>query len=165
MAGAAAVAVARRSIGAVRGQRTAGSAIALLAALVSLAAPASAAAPPRIVSLGYFVRDDGNLPHTRLLATVRRADSVSFATSYHGSRAAAPARLDDRISGDPWVLQHQGGAKLYRLIRRSLARRGSAAVRVRARNGAGRDHVKLKIRESECTKDPPFYPLDCTIDR
>jgi len=139
--------------------------IALLAFLAAPVAPASAAAPPRVVSLGYFIRDDGSLPHTRLLATVRRADAVSFATSFHGRRAAAPARLDDRISGEPWVLQHNRGAAVYRLVRRSLARRGSAAVRVRARNDAGSDRVKLKIRESECTKDPPFYPLDCTIDR
>jgi hypothetical protein len=25
--------------------------------------------------------------------------------------------------------------------------------------------VKLKIRVSDCTMDPPFYPLDCTIHR
>jgi len=114
-------------------------------------AAAPAAGPPRIVGLNYFVRDDGTLPHVRLLVGVKHA--------------GAPTRLDDSISGHPWVLQHQDGGKVYRLIRRSLERRGSAAVRIRARNGGATDRAKLTIRESDCTKDPPFYPLDCTIHR
>lgn len=136
-----------------------------IAALVT-SAVALAAAPPRIVDLRYFVRDDGSLPHTRLMAGVRRADSVGFSTVFRGKHASAPARLDDRISGDPWVVQHQDrGGKVYKLIRRSLHRRGSAAVRIRARSGSGVDRVKLKIQVSDCSKDPPFYPLDCTIHR
>ena len=116
--------------------------------------------------MDYFVRDDGSLPHIRLLVGVKRADSVRVATVFHGKHASAPTRLDDRISGDPWVLQHKdGGRKVYKLIRKSLDERGSASVRIRARNGSGTDHVKLKIRKSECTMDPPFYPLDCTIHR
>ena len=134
--------------------------IALLAALLALPASAAAAAP-RVVELHYFVRDDGTLPHTVLQARVRRADSVRFATVFHGKHASAPARRD----GGEWELRHKDGGKLYRLIRRSLNRRGSASVRVRARNDDGADRVKLKIRESECSMDPPFYPLDCTIHR
>ena len=134
---------------------------------VAFGPPAGAlgAAPPRVVDLTYFVRDDGQLPHTRLLIGVKRADSVRVATVFHGKHAAAPTSLDDRISGDPWVLQHQGrGGKVYKLIRKSLHSRGSASFRIRA-EGAGTDRVKLKIRESECSMDPPFYPLDCTIHR
>ena len=139
---------------------------AMLAAAILLPAAASAAAPPRVVQLNYFVRDDGNLPHTRLAANVRRADSVGFSTVFKGKHASAPGRFDDNISGHPWVVQHQSrGGKVYKLIRRSLHRRGSASVRIRARNGSGVDRVKLKIRVSDCTKDPPFYPLDCTIHR
>ena len=134
---------------------------AVLAAMIMLPAAASAAAPPRIVELNYFVRDDGILPHTVLQARVRRADSVRFATVFHGKHATAPARDD----GDDWELRHGDGGKLYKLIRRSLHRRGSASVRIRARSGDGGDRVKLKIRASDCTKDPPFYPLDCTIHR
>jgi hypothetical protein len=138
-------------------------AIGLIAAgaAVTVAAAEAAAPPPRIVKLNYFVRDDGILPHTVLQASVRRADSVRFATVFHGKHAAAPARRD----GDDWELRHGDGGKLYRLIRHSLQRRGSASVRIRARSGGGRDRVKLKIRESRCTKDPPFYPLDCTVHR
>lgn len=140
-------------------------AVALLAAVLLPAAiapqPAMAAKAPRVVELHYFVRDDGILPHTVLAARVRRADSVRFATVLHGKHAAAPARDD----GDEWELRHKDGGKLYRLIRRSLRERGSASVRVRARSGDGTDRVKLRIRESECSMDPPFYPLDCTIDR
>ena len=134
---------------------------AVLAAAILLPAAASAAAPPRIVELNYFVRDDGILPHTVLQARVWRADSVRFATVFHGKHATAPARDD----GDDWELRHGDGGKLYKLIRRSLHRRGSASVRIRARSGDGGDRVKLKIRASDCTKDPPFYPLDCTIHR
>lgn len=136
---------------------------AVIALFVALALPtiAPAAAAPRIVELHYFVRDDGILPHTVLEARVRRADSVRFATVFHGKHAAAAARRD----GDEWELRHKDGGKLYRLLRRSLQGRGSAAVRIRARSGDGTDRVKLKIRESECSMDPPFYPLDCTIDR
>ena len=134
---------------------------AVLAAAILLPATASAAAPPRVVQLNYFVRDDGILPHTVLQARVRRADSVRFATVFHGKHATAPARDD----GDDWELRHGDGGKLYKLIRHSLHRRGSASVRIRARSGDGSDRVKLKIRVSDCTKDPPFYPLDCTIHR
>jgi hypothetical protein len=133
----------------------------LIALTMIVPASASAAAPPRIVKLNYFVRDDGILPHTVLQATVRRADSVRFGTVFHGKHGSAPARHD----GDDWELRHGDGAKLYRLIRHSLRRRGSASVRIRARSGDGSDRLKLKIRESQCTKDPPFYPLDCTVHR
>ncbi|GIK76441.1 MAG: hypothetical protein KJ006_04865 [Thermoleophilia bacterium] len=126
------------------------------------AAAALAAAPPRIAELHYLVRDDGILPHTLLQAEVRRADSVRFATVFHGKHAAAPARED---GDDDWELRHGDGRKVYRLIRRSLDSRGSASVRVRARSGKRTDRVKLRIRESECSMDPPFYPLDCSIDR
>lgn len=142
------------------GPRTA-TVIALLAALLALPAIASAAPGPRVVELHYFVRDDGILPHTVLQARVRRADSVRFATVFHGKHAAAPARRD----GGEWELRHKDGGKVYRLIRRSINRRGSASVRVRARSDEGSDRVKLKIRAAECSMDPPFYPLDCTIHR
>lgn len=139
--------------------------VATVAAVLALTAVAAAAGPPRVKGMTYFVRDDGSLPHVRLLVDVKRADSVRVATVFHGKHASAPTRLDDRISGDPWVLQHKdAGRKVYKLIRKSLDERGSASVRIRAR-GDGTDSVKLKIRKSECTMDPPFYPLDCTIHR
>ncbi len=139
-----------------------GAAVAI--AMIAWPALTAAATPPRVTSLNYFVRDDGTLPHTRLMVSVRRADRVRLTTVFEGERAGGSPTLDHRISGRPWVLKHQGaGGELYGLIRRSLARRGSADVRIRARNEAGRVRVKLRIRESECTKDPPFYPLDCTV--
>lgn len=135
-------------------------------ALLALTAVASAGAPPRVRDMSYFKRDDGSLPHVRLLIGVKRADTVRVATVFHGKHAKAPTSLDDRISGDPWVLQHKdGGRGVYKLLRKSLDERGSAAVRIRARNASGVDSVKLKIRLSECTMDPPFYPLDCEIQR
>jgi hypothetical protein len=144
-----------------KGRRLTLATFVLVAALAVLPAPASAAAPPRVVELHYFVRDDGILPHTVLQARVRRAESVRFATVFHGKHASAPARRD----GDEWELRHKDGRKVYKLIRRSLRRRGSASVRIRARSDDGTDRVKLKIRKSECSMDPPFYPLDCTIHR
>lgn len=138
-------------------------ALAALAA-VAIATPALGASPPRVKSLDYFVRDDGQLPHTRLLLDIRGADLVRVATFFHGRRAAGSLTVDERISGDPWVLEHRGsGEEVYELIRRSLARRGTAVVRVRARNEAGSTRARLRIRKSKCTKDPPFYPLDCTV--
>lgn len=137
----------------------------IAAAAVAVAAiippSAMAAKAPRIVELHYFVRDDGILPHTVLEANVRRADSVRFATVFHGKHASAPARRD----GDEWELRHEDGSRLYRLIRRSLRERGSASVRIRARSGEGTDRVKLKVRAADCSMDPPFYPLDCTVER
>ena len=141
-------------------------AIGALIAVALLALPAAtvAAAPPQVTALNYFVRDDGTLPHVRLMVNVRRADRVRLTTVFHGERAGGSPTLDDRISGKPWVLKHQGsGGEVYKLIRRSLARRGAAHVSVRARNEAGRIRVRLRIRESGCTKDPPLYPLDCTV--
>lgn len=132
-------------------------------AVLGIAPVASAAAPPRVKEMHYFVRDDGLLPHTVLKADVKRADGVRFAVVFEGKHASVGGRLDDGIT---WEMQHQGrGGKVYKLIRKSLHRRGSASVRIRARNDAGTDSVKLKIRESECSMDPPFYPLDCTIHR
>ncbi len=127
------------------------------------ASAATAAAPPRVKGMHYFVRDDGTLPHTVLKADVKRADAVRFAVVFEGDHASVAGRLDDDIT---WEMQHQGqGGRVYKLIRKSLHRRGSASVRIRARNGSGSDNVKLKIRESECSMDPPFYPLDCSIHR
>ena len=140
---------------------TAVAATAAVAVLASVAL-ALAAGPPRVKEMHYFVRDDGILPHTVLKADVKRADAVRFAVVFEGKHASVAGRLDDGIT---WEVQHQGrGGKVYKLIRKSLHARGSASVRIRA-NGDGTDRVKLKIRESECSMDPPFYPLDCTIHR
>ena len=154
--------MARRTIGRVGRRLTAVSAIAAAVAIAAASA-APAAAPPRVKGMHYFVRDDGLLPHTVLKVDVKRADRVRVAVVFRGKHASAPTRLDDGIT---WELQHkQRGGKVYKLIRRSLHRRGSASVRIRSRNAAGTDRVKLKVRESECSMDPPFYPLDCTVHR
>jgi len=140
-------------------------AVAVIAALAVLAfaSLAPAAGSPRVKEMHYFVRDDGILPHTVLKADVKRADAVRFAVVFEGRHASVAGRLDGGIT---WEMRHQGrGGKVYKLIRRSLHRRGSASVRIRARNEGGSDRVKLKIRASDCTMDPPFYPLDCEIHR
>jgi hypothetical protein len=136
-------------------------------AMVVFAAPAPAASPPHVTRLSYFVRDDGQLPHTLLMVDANRADRVRATAFYKGRHAGGRLFYDDRISRGskhPWVLKHQDGDEAYRLIRRSLAHRGFARVRVRAHNEAGRELVKFRIRESQCTKDPPFYPLTCEGD-
>jgi len=131
--------------------------------VLGLAASAPAAGLPRVKEMHYFVRDDGILPHTVLKADVKRADAVVFAVVFAGRHASVAGRPDGGIT---WRMRHRGrGGKVYKLIRRSLHRRGSASVRIRARNASGTDSAKLKIRESECSMDPPFYPLDCTIHR
>jgi len=86
------------------GRRLTAIAAALLFAAPFMApAAVPAAGPPRIVELNYFVRDDGTLPHVRLLVGVKHADSVRVATVFHGKHAGAPTRLDDSISGHPWT--------------------------------------------------------------
>ncbi len=146
----------------------------IVAALSLVAGPAVAGAGsgPKVTILSYFNRDDGSLPHRVLMANARRTDALRFSTVFQGEQASAAATYDDNIGRrltdkHPWVLQHNasGGEKVYRLIRRSLGERGSAAVRVRARRGDRVDRVKLKIRVADCSEDPPFYPLDCTIHR
>jgi hypothetical protein len=149
-------------------------AVLIVAALSVVAGPAAAGAGsgPKVTVLSYFNRDDGSLPHRVLMANARRTASLRFSTVFRGKHASAAATYNDNIGRrltdkHPWVLQHNasGGGKVYGLIRRSLADRGSAAVRVRARRGDRVDPVKLKIRVADCTADPPFYPLDCTIHR
>ncbi len=146
----------------------------IVAALFVVPGPAVAApgSGPKVTVLSYFNRDDGSLPHRVLMANARRTEALRFSTVFHGKHGSAAAAYDDNIGRrltdkHPWVLQHNasGGGRVYKLIRDALAERGSAAVRVRARRGDRVDTVKLKIRVADCSEDPPFYPLDCTIHR
>ena len=139
---------------------------------ILLPAAASAAAPPRVIQMNYYVYGEGPSPHASLVADIRRADSVGFSTVFKGKHASAPGRFDDGTrSCHCWEVRrhHSRGSakvyKLYKLIRRSLRRRGSASVRIRARNGSGVDRVKFKIRVSDCEKDPPLWLLNCEIPR
>lgn len=152
----------------------AAAAVLLLALLMAATGLAGTGGGPRVIQLSYSRSDDGSTPHTVLQAFARRTKALRFSTAFHGRRASAPARFNSHVTdtdlhgqaSHPWELEHGGpGGRVYELVRRSLAERRSAAVRVRARRGDRVDRVKLKIRVSKCAKDPPFYPLDCTIHR
>ena len=151
------------------GRRPIPVALAAVLAVAILLPAAASAAPPRVVQMNYWVLDHGPPPHTGLAAYVRRADSVGFSTVFKGKHASAPGWFDDIGRGlASWRVRkhHTRGAKVYKLIRRSLHRRGSASVRIRARNGSGVDRVKFKMRLSDdCTKKGVDFLLNCVIHR
>ncbi len=102
----------------------------------------------------------------------RRADSLRFKVRYRGRTASAGSRYDESITdtdlrGDarhPFVIRRdRAGRRVLKLIRKALARRGVAKVRVRARGPGGADSERLRIALRRCSIEPPFYPVDCEV--
>jgi hypothetical protein len=102
-----------------------------------------------------------------------RTAELRFGTFYNGHRAGAPGKyrphitdtdLHGRRAKHPWVPDRdRGGRRLIRLVHRSLRHRGRAKVRVHARGGGLVDFVPVRIDLSECTSDPPLFPVSCEI--
>lgn len=152
--------------------------LALAAALLAIAAPAAAGpAPPtpdkpKLVQLYYAEVDDGSSPRYRLHGHARHTESLRFKVRYRGKAAAAGSRYDKSITetdlrGEakhPFVVRRdRGGRRALKLIRKALAKRGVAKVRVRARGEGGVDSARLRIVLSRCSLEPPFYPVDCEV--
>jgi hypothetical protein len=134
------------------------------------AASASELRPPKIIQLSYqrwYEEPGGSLG-----AFARgHPDSLAFATRYRGRQATVPAKQTDtvdtnlpRCCDESWEpIRHQGAARVYRLIRKALDRRGVAKVRTRVKRGGLADVHRWRIVLAQCSQDPPSYPVDCEI--
>ena len=60
-------------------------------------------------------------------------------------------------------MRRDGGSEVIALIRHSLDDRGFAKVRVRARGDGRHLDRAIVIDLSECSSDPPYYPVSCEI--
>jgi hypothetical protein len=148
---------------------------ALATAVLALAPAAAHAAPgPKLVQLSYGESFDGSFPVRDLSAYAYRVDALRFTTRYGGERATAQARYDDGVTDTnihahgearhPWKLVRRGGGSdVIALIRHSLEDRGFAKVRVRARGDGRHLDRAIVIDVSECSSDPPIYPVSCEI--
>jgi hypothetical protein len=131
-----------------------------------------AKAKPALVQVAYEESDDGTSAHRQLSAFAQRASSVTFAVRIHHERVVAGSKLnthvvDTDLHGDakhPWVLSRGGaGAEVLRRIHDALRKQGEKTVWVRAAGVSGVDKRKVDIVLSECTQDPPYYPVSCQI--
>jgi hypothetical protein len=142
---------------------------------VSQAATASEqrSRPPEVIQLQYGQWYEE--PQGDLHAFARgHPDSLRFTTRYRGRQATVPAKLTDTVDTDlprccdeAWQpIRKRGAARVYRLIRKALDRRGVAKVRTRAkRDGLADDH-RWRIVLAQCDQDPSpdaLYPVGCEI--
>jgi hypothetical protein len=154
--------------------------VALLASLLVASVTASLASqgvsaseqrsrPPKVIQLSYgqWYEEPGG----SLAAFARGSDSLRFTTRYRGRQASVPAKqtgLFDtnlpRCCNQGWEpIRHQGAARVYRLIRKALNRRGVAKVRTRAKRDRHVEDQRWRIVLAQCSQDPPSYPVDCEI--
>jgi hypothetical protein len=125
--------------------------------------------PPKVIQLSYAQWYEE--PGGSLAAFARRPDSLTFTTRYRGRQASVPAKqtgLFDtnlpRCCNQGWEpIRHQGAARVYRLIRKALNRRGVAKVRTRAKRDRHVEDQRWRIVLAQCSQDPPSYPVTCEI--
>jgi hypothetical protein len=126
--------------------------------------------PPKVIQLSYAQWYEE--PGGSLGAFARgHPDSLRFTTRYRGRQASVPAERTDTVDTDlprccdeSWEpIRHQGAARVYRLIRKALNRRGVVKVRTRVKRGALADVHRWRIVLARCSQDPPSYPVDCEI--
>jgi hypothetical protein len=140
-----------------------------LAASQGVSASEQRSRPPKVIQLSYgqWYEEPGG----SLAAFARRTDSLRFTTRYRGRQASVPAKqtgLFDtnlpRCCNEGWEpIRHRGAARVYRLIRKALNRRGVAKVRTRVKRGGLADVHRWRIVLAQCHQDPPSYPVSCEI--
>ena len=140
--------------------------IATAAALSLAALPATGTAgapngPPDVREVFFSHTDDGSSRTWELDATIRGADSVTFRTRYAGERAGADGRQTQGHGRTWWIAR--GGQNLIPLIRLQLDERGFAEIGITARGPTGRDRIRVRLDLGDCTMDPPYYPLSCSV--
>jgi hypothetical protein len=97
-------------------------------------------------------------------------------TRYRGRQATVPAKLTDTVDTDlprccdeAWQpIRKRGAARVYRLIREALNRRGVAKVRTQAKRDGRADDHRWQIVLAQCNQDPSpdaLYPVGCEIAR
>jgi hypothetical protein len=137
----------------------------LMASSISAAGASALRVPPKVIQLSYAQWYEE--PGGDLAAFARgHPDSLTFATRYRGRQATVPAKQPD---GDEWEpIRKRGAARVYRLIRKALDRRGVAKVRTRARRDGLVDVHRWRIVLAHCHQDPSpdaLYPVGCEIAR
>ncbi len=116
------------------------------------------------MQLSYEHTRDGSSKHFNLSAYAHHADSVRFIVRRHHDPLAAPGRYNDHVTdtdlhpedaSHPWeVDRRRGGKAVLKAIRSSLQRKGTAIVRVIARNGDARDKAKVTDRRRRLRDGP-----------
>jgi hypothetical protein len=141
-----------------------------LAASQAVSATEQRSRPPKVIQLGYAQWYEE--PGGSLGAFARgHPDSLRFTTRYRGRQASVPAKQTDTVDTDlprccdeSWEpIRRRGAARVYRLIRKALNRRGVAKVRTRVKRGGLADAHRWRIVLARCSQDPPSYPVDCEI--
>jgi hypothetical protein len=145
----------------------------LVALAMAIAAqPAAAASGPNLVQVSYAESDDGSSPPFDLSANGKGIDALRFTTRYGGERASGESKLDNAVDTDlngearhPWSLIRKGdGKRVIKLVHKQLFETGVAKVRIRARGDGEHLDQTVEIRLSECSQDPPFYPVSCEVE-
>jgi hypothetical protein len=150
-------------------------ALALLASLAT-SAPARPARTATVIQLSYGETPGQDGPDRVLEAFSRRTDSLKFHTTFKGEHVTSPGRYDPNVTDTdihgnrakhPWKPNRRlRGSRLISLVHRSLNQRGFARVTVRATNkrtGTDIVQVEIDLSSSDCTLDPPLYPISCEV--
>ncbi len=152
-------------------------AVILTLAVMPILAPAVSAeraggGSPKLVQLSYS-EEPGAQGHDQTLgAYVKNADAVKFATGFDGEKARAGGKYRDSVTDTdinhpeakhPWVPATGDGHRVVALVHDSLEANGRATVRLRLKNGGDVRKQKVVIELSECSQDPPLYPVTCEV--
>jgi hypothetical protein len=155
-------------------------ALAAAASALALAAPGAADDPkegqrrgPKVVQLQFS--SGRGVGEKSLQAYAYRTEVLRFRASYEGERATADSRYRENVTDTdidargearhPWeLLKRGGGRQVLQMTRQSLRERGSAIVRVLAHGNGKLDDVRVRIELSECSQDPPLYPISCEVE-
>ena len=129
-------------------------------------------APPKLVQLSYDEEPGGTGHDTNLGAHVKNATAVRFATGFDGEKARAGGKYRDEVTDTdindpeakhPWRPATGDGHKVVKLVHDSLEENGRAVVRLRMKNGGQVKKARVVIELSECSQDPPLYPVTCEV--
>jgi hypothetical protein len=147
--------------------------VALLSITASLAhAERTGGGSPNLVQLSYS-EEPGAQGHDQTLgAYVKNADAVKFATGFAGAKARAGGKyresttdtdINDPEAKHPWVPATGDGHEVVKLVHDALEATGRAKVRLRMKRGGEVETQKVVIKLSECSQDPPLYPVTCEV--
>ena len=128
---------------------------------------------PKVVQLSFS--SGRGVGEKSLQAFAYRTEVLRFRTSYEGERATADSRYRPNVTDTdidakgearhPWELLKKGdGKQVLKMTRQALRERGTAVVRVLAHRDGKLDDVRVRIKLSECSQDPPLYPISCEVE-
>ena len=141
-------------------------------AIFAASAEGGGGGSPKLVQLSYNEEPGAQGRDTNLGAYVKNATSVNFATGFDGVKARAGGRyreavtdtdINDPEAKHPWIPATGDGRKVVKLVHDSLEANGRATVRLRMKNGGDVEKERVVIKLSECSQDPPLYPVTCEV--